>query len=387
MGNEKDISILMVIGQFYPLVGGAEKTCQKLSRELIEKEVSVTVLTQHCDGLPEYEEIDGIPVYRKMKRWHPYGISYMLTMLSFLIKHRNEFDIIQCFGLFVFVPPVLLIKAFFGKRAVVRLLCSGHYGDFQGIKQLKIRSLITASSKRFDRIIFISNDIHKELIDNKFPPEKLHYIPNCVDTNKFRPLEKQDGYNVKNICFVGRLDAQKGLEDLIKAMDGIRSKENEVRLYIVGEGNQKDALEGLCKRLKLKDHVIFAGVTDNVLQYYHRANIFVLPSLSEGMSSSLLEAMSCGLPVIATSVGGNTDVLGPTAEAEKTIETNYHIGEYGILVKPGDVASLKEAIITLLHDRSLSKRLGENARKCVENKFSQEKIVNEYIKLYYDIAE
>ena len=79
----------MVIGLFHPVVGGAEKACQTLSKRLMGKGISVTILTQYRDGLPEQEIIDGIPVYRKMKGWHPFGLTYMFSVLSFLIKNRE----------------------------------------------------------------------------------------------------------------------------------------------------------------------------------------------------------------------------------------------------------------------------------------------------------
>jgi glycosyltransferase involved in cell wall biosynthesis len=103
------------------------------------------------------------------------------------------------------------------------------------------------------------------------------------------------------------------------------------------------------------------------------------------MSSSLLEAMSCGLPVIATLVGGNADLVDSNLEAGKTVESHYHIGKNGVLVSPEDIEGLSEAIVKLLKDEELSNRLGRNARKLVENRFSQESIVNAYVNLYCNL--
>ena len=379
----KNYNLLMIIGLFYPFVGGAEKECQKLSRRLMEKGISVSVLTQHYDGLPEYEEIEGIPVYRKIKGWHLFEITYMLSVLYFLLKHRKKYDIIQCFGLYLFVPPVLLMKYLFGRRVVSRLECSGRFGDFWRIKQLKWKKLVMASSRQLDKIIFISSDVRRELIENQFPIERIVHISNSVDIDQFKPPERRENRNSKNICFVGRLEEQKGLEYLIKAMDIIKSKGNCVKLFIVGEGQLKANLEELCKKLTLENLVVFVGITHDVLPYYQDASIFVLPSISEGMPLSLLEAMSCGLPVIATLVGGNAEVLD--SSAGNKIVSHYHIGEYGILVNPRDVNSLAEALLRLLNDEELSKQLGKKARNLIEEKFSQENIINEYIDLYYSL--
>ena len=349
----------------------------------MEKGISVSVLTQHYDGLPEYEEIEGIPVYRKIKGWHLFEITYMLSVLYFLLKHRKKYDIIQCFGLYLFVPPVLLMKYLFGRRVVSRLECSGRFGDFWRIKQLKWKKLVMASSRQLDKIIFISSDVRRELIENQFPIERIVHISNSVDIDQFKPPERRENRNSKNICFVGRLEEQKGLEYLIKAMDIIKSKGNCVKLFIVGEGQLKANLEELCKKLTLENLVVFVGITHDVLPYYQDASIFVLPSISEGMPLSLLEAMSCGLPVIATLVGGNAEVLD--SSAGNKIVSHYHIGEYGILVNPRDVTSLAEALLRLLNDEELSKQLGKKARNLIEEKFSQENIINEYIDLYYSL--
>lgn len=375
----------MVISLFYPFVGGAEKVCQILSKRLIEEGFSVTVLTQHCNGLSDYEEIEGIPVYRKMKGWHLFELTYMLSVLCFLLKHRKKFDVIQCFGLYLFTPPALLIKYLFGKRVVSRVLCSGQFGDLWRIKQLQWKKLVIASSKRLDRIIFISNDIKKELIENQFPIEKLVYISNGVNVDRFKPPEGDEHRSAKNVCFVGRLEKQKGVEYLLEAIDIVRTKENDVRLFVVGDGQLKTTLEYLCKKLKLEDHVVFVGFTHDVLPYYKNAQIFVLPSISEGMPLSLLEAMSCGLPVVATRVGGNTEILDSNLGTGEAIVSDYHIGENGILVNAGDAKGLAEALLKILKDEGLSKRLGGKAREIIEKKFSQEKVLQGYINLYYSL--
>ena len=385
MVRRKESSLLMIIGLFHPVVGGAEKVCQTLSKRFMEKGIAVTILTQYRDGLPEHEVIDGISVYRKMKGWHPFGLVYMFSVLSFLIKNRGRFDVIQCFGLFLFIPPAVLMKYLCGKKVVLRLLCSGDCGDFAGIKQLPFKRLIIAAAKRCDRIIYLSHAIQYELLEHHFPPEKLVCIPNGVDVERFVPLERSGCQGSKNICFVGRIEAQKGLEFLMRAMAIITSRDSDVTLTLVGEGQQRAALEGLARGLALGQRVVFTGLVENVLPYYHSARVFVLPSLSEGMSSSLLEAMSCGLPVVTTLVGGSKEIVDASLEVEKMAPASYHVGERGILIYPADVDGMAEALLKLLHDDSLSGRLGEKAQAYIRSRFSQEYVVGEYIHLYHQL--
>lgn len=381
----KGSNLLMIIGLFHPVVGGAEKVCLTLSKRFMGKGISVTILTQYRDGLPEHEVIDGVPVYRKMRGWHPFGLVYMFSVLFFLIKNRGRFDIIQCFGLFLFVPPAVLMKYFYDKKVVLRLLCSGKCGDFAGIKKLIFKRLIVATAKRCDKIIYLSHDIKYELLEHHFSPEKLVYIPNGVDVKRFLPINRSEQRASKNICFVGRIEAQKGLDYLMRAMAIIISQDKEVTLTLVGEGKQRAALEDLARSLSLAHHVVFTGLVGNVLPYYHSARVFVLPSLSEGMSSSLLEAMSCGLPVVTTLVGGSKEMIDASLVMEKKASAPYHIGERGIVIYPEDVNGMAAALGKLLHDDSLSGRLGEKAQQYIRNNFSQEHVVGEYMNLYHQL--
>jgi len=378
----KDSSILMVVGLFHPVVGGAEKVSQRLAKHFIAKGVSVTVLTQYCDGLPEYEVIDTIPVYRKMKGWHPFGLAYMFSVFCFLMKHRRRFDLIFCFGLFLFIPPAVLMKYMYKKKVVVRLMCSGDFGDFAGIKPLKVKRLITAAAKRCDKIVYISQDIKKELQVNHFPSENLVNIPNGVDVERFAPLKGADHQASKNICFVGRIEAQKGLDSLMEAMAIIISRDSGVTLTLVGEGQERATLEDLARRRSLAQHVVFIGFDENVLPYYHSARVFVLPSRSEGMSSSLLEAMSCGLPVVVTTVGGNREMVDWGSAPEAIPVSQYKIADCGILVNPEDSRGLAGALSKLLEDTTLVNQLGERARTHMCSRYSQENIVNDYLTLF-----
>lgn len=376
------MNLLMIIGQFSPIVGGAEKECQKLSERLLQRGMGVTVLTQFFDGLPDYEVIDEIPVYRKMKGWHWFEITYMLSVLRFLLQYRKRYDIIQCFGLYLFIPPALIMKYLFGKKVIARLECAGHYGDFWRINQLRWRKLVMGSAKRLDKIIYISKEIQKELLANNFPVKKLVHITNSVNVDRFKPPDNHKDKRSKAICFVGRLEEQKGLGYLIRAMDTVRKKEHVAKLFVVGDGQMKSYLEALCEQLQLQTRVFLVGATDDVLTYYQAAHVFVLPSISEGLPLSLLEALSCGLPVIATAIDGNREILDPHYAGEPIPVSQYHIAEYGVLVNPEDVEGLARALLRLLHDESLTNQLSERARSCAQQNYALDKVIGEYLALY-----
>ena len=376
------MKILMIIGQYHPVTGGAEKECQKLSGRLLKEGMSVAVLTQSSPGLPDYEIIDEIPVYRKIKGWHLYEYTYMLSVLWFLIKHSRRYDIIQCFGLYLFIPPVALIKQLLKKRAVARIEGPGASGDFHRIKQLKCGKLILRSAQRLDRIISISRDISREIEDNGFSGQLVVSIPNSVDVDHFRAGSDDAGGRRGQICCVGRLAEEKGVRYLIKAMKGVKEEWEGIKLFIVGDGPLRRSLEEFSQQLGLMNDVVFVGHADSVLSYYQEADLFVLPSLAEGLPLSLLEALSCGLPVIATAAGGSKEIVDPNDEARSIPVSQYHIGRYGVLVNPKDVQGLTRALLRSLKDRELLQDRGRAAQEYVKNTYSLDKVVDDYQALY-----
>ena len=168
-----------------------------------------------------------------------------------------------------------------------------------------------------------------------------------------RALGLRDSERV--ILSVGRLSREKGQAYLIRALPALRGR---ARLVFVGDGPDRSSLENLARALGVQRSVVFAGMTANVSPFYAMANVFVLPSLSEGSPNALLEAMACGLPVVATRVGGVPEIATDGATA--------------LLVPPKDPLSLARAIDRLLNDVDLGATLGASARRAVLNRHTPE---------------
>jgi len=156
---------------------------------------------------------------------------------------------------------------------------------------------------------------------------------------------------------------------LIQAFKILSGRYDQARLLIVGDGNEKKSLEDLVQGLGIKDKVEFAGAIahNNVLAFYQRANIFVLPSLNEGMSNVMLEALAVGLPVVATDTGGTKELL--------TNNVN------GLIVKMKDSNDLAEKIEKLILNPTLEKTMSLESRKLAET-LSWEKVAGEYEEIY-----
>ena len=232
--------------------------------------------------------------------------------------------------------------------------------------------------KYADYIVAVSDLIHQELIQLGIKEKKAKYISNGIDTGLYSPLEfnasfKQrlgiDNYFV--IGVVGRLTYQKGHIYLLKAFRSISSNIPDVKLLIVGEGELKKKLIEEADKLKIGNKVVFLGYQEDMVSVYRAMDIFVLPSISEGLPLVLLEAMSMGLPVVATRVGGIPSVAN---------------NENGILVPPRNEKALKEAMLRLIEDESLRKDMGKKARGHIISYFSIKSTFNKYLTLYNSLA-
>ena len=179
----------------------------------------------------------------------------------------------------------------------------------------------------------------------------------------------------RSILFVGRLIERKGVRHLIRALGTVR-RHTPARLLVVGDGPERSRLEQVAREMGVAEHVEFRGrVTDEELrQAYDAANVFVLPSVrdarqdTEGLGVVLLEAMNYSVPVIASEIGGITDIV----QHDRT----------GLLVPPGDEAALAKALLRLLLDPALSRTLGEAGRQRLHDAFNWERIVDRWEQVY-----
>ncbi|SDT97032.1 glycosyltransferase [Desulfobacula phenolica] len=225
-------------------------------------------------------------------------------------------------------------------------------------------------------IVAVSNDICKWLNETvKVPAVKICTIINGVDTNKFLPPPDKAAAKIKIgvdpspmvIGSVGRMDKVKNYEMLLTASSMIDSASSPFCMVFVGDGPERKCLEQ-CARDKHLKNVVFAGQQENVVDYLQAFDLFVLPSVAEGISNTILEAMACGLHVIATDVGGNTELI----EDKKN----------GTLVHLNDVEALADRIGWSLANPEASRRIGEFALKLCIQRFSLERMVLEYENLY-----
>jgi len=222
------------------------------------------------------------------------------------------------------------------------------------------------SLRSADRVVSVCRAFSPRLIAYGVKPERIRVLHNAAVPTP--PIPEGERARVRAqlgirrdgpvLLTIGRLSLEKGHADLLRALGRLRSSLPEWYLVIVGFGPERNALGELARSLGIGEQVVFAGFHPDVSAFYAIADLFVLPSHSEGSSNVLLEAMMAGVPIVATDAGGNPEIV--THE------------ETGLLVPVGDQAALARAVSRVLHEPLLTSRLVESARARAASEFSED---------------
>ena len=228
-----------------------------------------------------------------------------------------------------------------------------------------------------DRYIAVSHDVAKRLVQTfHWPPQKIEVIHNTVQFERFRhPVDPRLRQQLTGgaggpVCLTAaRLDPQKGLDVLLQAAAQVP----DARFVLAGEGLERSRLEQRVAALGLGDRVLFLGHRNDVPELLAACDVFVLPSLYEGSSLAVLEAMAAGKPVVTSAIGGTDELI-------------VH-DESGLLVPPGDAAALARMIRRVLADPPLRAHLGAAARDRAETLFSAPVAAERVTRLYEELLE
>jgi glycosyltransferase involved in cell wall biosynthesis len=359
--------VLFVSGCFHPNVGGAERQLHGLARALRRRGAEVLVLTQAVPGARSAEEVDGVPVRRWIRTVHPggllFGLTYLLSTIAAVGRLCSRFDVVHCQQLYLHAPVAVLVQALGGPPAVVRLACTGSYGDARAMRAMRGGPAMLRLASRARRFVALSREGVAEAVGLGVSPDRVALIPNAALLSDGGAHPRAPGGEF--ILYVGALRRQKGLDGLLEAL---ARADTRPELCLVGDGPERAALEGQARELGLGARVRFIGQVSDPSPYYARARAFVFPSWAEGMSNALLEAMAFGLPVVATRIGGNVDLVED--------------GVNGLVVEPGHPGELAAALSRLVRDEPLAARLGAAARRTVLSGYTMEQNAARYLDLY-----
>lgn len=374
--------ILLVTATYLPVLGGTQRQCWLLARELHRRDWEVTVLTRRERGAPATSVAEGVAVRRTpaFGRSHWQSFVWTLTATAWLRRYRRRFNVLQCYQL-LSPAHVGILGRFAGQAVVVRPACSGPYGDVAEARRLPLTGMRRRLLRRADVFVTLTEAIKAELAEFGLGMIPCRHIPNGVDLAAFTPAGDDERRALRArlglpedrvLCaFVGRLTPQKDPGILLEAWSVGRL--SQAHLVLVGDGPLRKDLEGRVACGPLAGQVIFAGATADVSQYLRAADLLALPSRAEGMSNALLEAMACGLPVVATDLPGNREVL----DGERVT---------GILVPAGDPVALSEALGALVASSALRREVGGAARQRTLERFGIDRVGAQYLSLYEELS-
>ena len=361
---------------FWPSLGGVQSTGLDICKELLRCGDTVTAVTSRIEKeWPASELVDGVSVHR-LYYPKPRFLGTILNafvLIWYLLIRRREYDcVISCFEHYQ-SSVVSVVGKLIGKTVIVRPECGGYTGCVATLKRHRLYKLFRWCLRKADYHVAISKEIEGELISNGWPSGRIVRIPTPVNLQKYCPVDDTKRQEIRKILglplnellviFFGRLSLVKGLYNLIQAWCVIEDNLTNVRLLIVGDGEEKD---GINRELQLRGckFVSVIGRKNNIADYLKACDVFVLPSFAEGMPASLLETAASGLCAVCSNVGGIPEVLTD--------------GVSGKLIQPNDPEALAKALISVLADSSLRHNLALEARKAVEEKFDLMHIVSSY---------
>jgi glycosyltransferase involved in cell wall biosynthesis len=262
----------------------------------------------------------------------------------------------------------LIYGSLAGKLAGGPAVIQTRHGQALGTTR-RHRAAVRLASLLTRRVVCVSEDSRQISAAEGIPERKLMVIRNGIDTTRFAyrgPIIKGPA------VAVGRLVPAKGVDILIRAVSIIVRSHRDFTLVVAGDGPARPRLEQLAQEFGIENHVRFLGEVSDVPALLARSSMLVQPSLSEGIPLTVLEAMACGLPVVATRVGGTSEVVED--------------GITGRLVTPGDPISLARGVMTLWSAQDGSHSIGLAGRQRVERGFDIRQMVAQYEALYLDIA-
>jgi glycosyltransferase involved in cell wall biosynthesis len=229
-------------------------------------------------------------------------------------------------------------------------------------------------NRRVDGVVAISERIAALLIEGGVKRERIRVIHSGVDLEPFKiiPLARGDN-SVMVIGATAVLEERKGLSFLLEAAAELKRQGRRLKYLIAGDGSQREKLRRLAEALGLKEEVVFLGFVFDVPAFLSSVDIFVMPSLFEGLGVAALEAMAAARPVIASDTGGLSELVAD--------------GETGLLAPPGDSPALARAIGRLVSEPERVRVMGKNSRARVEKYFTMEQMAKKNESYYYDLLD
>ena len=348
---------------------GAEKQFTLLATKLPRDEFDVRAIALTRGGPYEAElEAAGVPltVIGKRAKFDPFSFWRLREELK-----RHDPDILHTWLFAANAYGRLCAHAIPRAKVAVSERCIDSWKS--GWQLWLDRRLIS----RTDRLVGNSPGVVEFYRELGVPPEKLVCIPNGIECDASLPMPTNHERLLAELNlppdafvagFVGRLAKQKRVEDLIWAVETLRQIRPRLHLIVIGDGPERERLEQFTRDVHCTGHVHFLGHRDDAAQLLPAFDVFCLASSFEGMSNSVMEAMAAGLPVLASDIPPNRELVVP--------------GETGFLFKLADSVGIMQFLRRLIDEPGLAERLGRAGHERIEREFSIERMVDGYANVY-----
>ena len=380
------LSVLMFCSQFRPLVGGAERQAERLSKALAKQGVRITVLTPklHSDSL-EYEEDAGVairrfPLFDLCRRFPSMPGLGPANLLGLSIQTRRavlEFiethDLVHAHGISALTAFALYAAKDLHKPFVCKIASSGSGFDLKKLAEIGIGGPFLANYLRDHATAWIgtTNVVAESLKDFGVSPERVLRIPDGVELPSLTACCNRT--SVRRFLYVGRLSraCDRDFDTLFEAFSRLVVEYKDAELAFVGDGDLFESIKAKACRSTFALRVHLPGLIKDPSVWYEWADCFVLPSRREGMSNALIEAMSYGLVCIANDVPANREVLED--------------GRVGFLTSVGSIEELLSTMTRIAAQDNSRMRFGELGSTKAKNEYGIETLASKHIIIYDDL--
>lgn len=384
MDNKKELHLLLWspfgAGTHY---WGPGTSAYRLYKSNKDKNVKVTLVhgSKSQENFPDvYHEqirlgnIDDKSIFSFLK--------YLYLSYIWIKKNHHKYDVVHGITAYfhMFIPALIFIKY----KVPVFLKLTGEHGGFgynsRVSKLTGFKRLREKNANKITGYISISSTITQNLINSGIDKDRIYYIPNGVDTERFYPVDETEKKAIRmelgiedkfTCCYIGGLTRNKRVIETVKAIHELRNQGVDIQFLIVGPdrsgGIIEKEIDDYISMYQLHDVCIRVNHTDKPELYFRVSDLFILNSKSEGLSNSLLEAMSSGLPCVAYPASGTVDLIED--------------GVNGYLTD-GQSEQITERIRTLYNNKEMCNLFSRKARSTIEKGFSVDYVINEHVKSF-----
>jgi glycogen synthase len=382
------LKLALLTRRYPPLIGGAEKVLSYLAEALAREGAEVTVLTSCAagtEGLPRFEEQQH-PNGRERGRLTVVRLAtsrlrflgtwlYMRNLARWLATHSIDLAYVSMLKHDAYVAVAAGQRL--GFPVVLRPEGAGATGDLAWQSWGRFGRKIGDRCRQADAFVAISREIAQELSKAGYDRTRIRSLPNGVPVPESAWQRRPEWRKAPRAVFVGRLAAEKNLPSLIRAWPEVRKVHPGAQLILAGEGPERLTLEELTRSLGLglgqTQAVELPGAVADVTGALREADLFVLPSLEEGMSIALLEAMALGIPLVASSIPGNRRLVSDF--------------KHGRLAPPDDPVALARVITDQWENFDRAFHMSRAARSRVENEFSITAVARKHLAMFHELLD